>query len=185
MTESDTGIIWLAVHVGPRMEAYASQHLRRQGYHVWYPFERIRRRKKLPNRDQFKIEWIEVPHFARYIFVALTKPGQSVYAINETDGVSTVVYCGSEPLPIPHRVMDELMARADKNGCVGAIDKVSRKRFQAGQQVRFVETSPFAGLIAEIEQDAGSKTRVWLESFKNPVEVDPDLLEPVTSEIHP
>lgn len=178
MTDTDPGIKWLAVMCEPRQEFFANQRLRRQGYWTFLPFERLRRKRKLPNRPGFKVEVVETPYFPGYLFTAIRKPTESVYAINETDGVSTVVYCGSEPLPIPHAVMDELMARADNAGCVGAVDKVSRKRFQPGDAVRFVASSSFAGLVAQIEQDAGSKTRVWLESFKNPVEVDPAILEP-------
>lgn len=169
---------WYAVHTGPRQEDAANQNLRRQGYWTFFPFERVRKRRKLPNRDQHRVEWIERPYFPRYLFVALRKPNESIYAVNETDGVSTVVYCGEEPLEVPQGVMDELMSRADVNGAVGSVDTVSRKRFRAGQEVRFVEGSPLAGFIAVVSIDRGRNVRVWLETLgkDREISVDPSLV---------
>lgn len=181
MTETEPGIRWYAVHTGPREEFVADDNLRRQGYMTWLPHERIRRRRKIPHIDRFRIDWVNEPHFPRYLFVALRKPTESISQINETDGVSTVVYCGAEPLPIPHKVMDELMGRANEDGLMGTVDTTARKRFEPGQVVKFVDESPFRDFIAAVDIDKGPNVRVWIEMLgkKRSVPVAPNTVEAV------
>ena len=169
---------WYAVMTGPQMEFLANTNLQRQGYWTWLPHERIRLRQKTPNRDAYKVVDIEQAYFPRYLFAALRKSNESIYAINETDGVSTVVYQGGEPYPIPNEVMDELMARADVTGFVRQIDKVSRKRFKKGAKVKFKDESPLAGILASVSIDKGSSVRIFLELLgkSREISVDPDLL---------
>jgi transcriptional antiterminator RfaH len=162
-TEPDTGITWYAVLCSPQMEFAADTNLRRQGLWTWLPFERVMRRRKLPNRDAFKVEKVQVPYFQGYLFAALRRPTESIYQINETDGVSTVIYQGDEPLPIPNDVMTELMSRADVSGCVGAVDRTARKRFPVGTKVRFVDESPLADFVATVSVDKGPAVRVFIE----------------------
>lgn len=179
--ESDDGMypLWYAVMTAPRMEFVAEQNLRRQGYWTWLPHHRVKDKRKLPNRDAYKIEVVNEAYFPRYLFVALRRETDSMYAINETDGVSTVVYQGEEPLPIPHDIMDELMARADLDGLVGQIDKTARKRFKRGQRVTFVDESPFAGFMGMVQQDTRASVRVLLEIFgkDRPISVAPNTVK--------
>lgn len=156
------GIQWYAVHTGPRMEFTADDNLRRQGFYTWMPHNRVRKRFNA-GRGRWKIGWVNVAYFPRYIFVAL-RAGQSLYDVNETDGVSTIVYFGDEPLPIPHRVMDELMERANPTGIVAEIDMTARKRYKPGDRVQITK-GPFAGFIAEVDIDKGPNTRVWIETL--------------------
>lgn len=154
---------WYAVHTRPQSEAEADCNLRRQGYWTFYPFHRIRRRRKRPNTNVYTVEWVERPYFSRYVFVALRHDQESLYGVNETDGVSTVVYCGPDPLVIPHSVMDELMDRADDKGLIGVLDNASRPKLKPGQMVTFKDNSPLAGLVAQVAVDAGREIRVWLD----------------------
>lgn len=174
MMEPNLGIRWYAVMSGPQMEFEAEVNLRRQGYYTWLPHERIKRKRKIANRDRYKIEIINTAYFPRYLFVCFRSPRDSFYQVNETDGVATIVYCGDEPLPIPHEVMDELMARADVNGMVGEVDKVARKRFKPGQKVKFIDESPLAGWVATVSLDAGKDVRVFLEMLGKIREVPVD-----------
>ncbi len=177
MTED--GPTWYAVMTGPRMEETADANLRQQEYATFYPFERVRQRRKIPRREQYIIEWVNKPYFPRYLFVAIRHDHEGLYAVNKTDGVSTVVYCGDEPLPIPHDVMDELMSRADVKGIVREIDTLARKKFAKGEQVKFLEESPFAGFLATVALDSGKAVRVWIETLgrMSEVSVPPELLE--------
>jgi transcriptional antiterminator RfaH len=178
MTADTDAIRWFAVMTGPRMEFTADRNLRRQGLHTWLPFQRIRRKRKLPNRPGFRLDWVEEPYFPRYLFVALRKPTESVYQINETDGIATVVYQGGEPLPIPHGVIDELMGRANGDGLVGVVDPTKRKRFAPGDHVRFVDDSPFAGLLALVNIDKGPNIRLWVDVLgkKHAISVPPSAV---------
>lgn len=174
---------WYAVMTNPRSEEIAAKNLRRSGYYTFFPHERHRRRRKRPNANAFVIEWVTKPYFSRYIFVALRSPDESLYGVNEADGVSTVVYCGDEPLEIPHVVMDELMARGDANGHVGAIDEVERKRMKPGQSVMIGENNPLAGFVGQIAVDNGKEVSVWLKVLgaTRMVSVDPSAVAEIAS----
>ena len=81
-------------------------------YPTFYAFDRVRRHRKKGNG---KIaEWVERPHFPRYIFAALRKPTHSIAEIEELDEVSSVIRRQStgEPYLIPIKVLDELYSRA-------------------------------------------------------------------------
>jgi len=153
---------WYAVMTSPRSEEVVTRDLKRSGYWTFYPFERVRRRRKRPNVDKYLVEWINRPLYSRYVFVAV-KDGQGLYGVTETDGVVTVVCSGNEPLEIPHSVMERLIEQADSKGQVGAVDLVARPRFKPGQAVRFQDNSPMSGLLAQIALDNGKEVRVWLD----------------------
>ena len=118
--------------------------------------------------------------FARYVFVGVV-PGQPLYDINSTIGVSTIVYRGDKPLEIPLPVIEELRARGDAKGrCKLPPELIAgyRKRFREGEQVSITD-GPLAGLFAVVALDKGHEVRVWLEMFGGKVEalMDPKGLE--------
>lgn len=104
--DGDEVLTWLAVHTRPQAEALAEYHLRRQGYRVlapWYSVEIIRNRRLGRERR---------PWFPRYAFVGLDR-GHAIAPINSTVGVSTVLYCGEEPLTIPAPLIEAMVSRLD------------------------------------------------------------------------
>lgn len=118
---------WYCVHTRPQMEAKASEYLRRQGYRAWFPFTREKRNWQQGSKRVFAT--FDRPFFSRYIFVELSRPGQSLYEVDETFGVATVVKrpynrrddpleLEERALPIPPGVIAELMARTDDEGLV-------------------------------------------------------------------
>ena len=168
---------WFAVMTTPRGEEIANRNLKRLGYHTFYPFERVRRRRKRPNVNQYLVEWITLPYFPGYLFLAI-RDGQGIYQATQADCVSTVVCCRGEPLEIPASVMDRLMAIADEGGVMGRIDKVTRKPYKTGQMVRFGDNSPMSGLLAQISLDNGKEVRVWMEYLgaNRLITVDPKVI---------
>jgi transcription antitermination factor NusG len=168
---------WYAVMTAPRAEELANRNLKRLGFWTFYPHQRVRRRRKRANLNQYLVEWVSMPYYSRYLFVAL-RDGQGLYGVNECDGVSTVVYSGDRPLEVPHPVMDELMALGDSAGLVGAVDRVSRAMLKAGQRVRFVGNGPLSGLLAEIALDNGKEIRLWVELLggRRQISVDPSMV---------
>ena len=117
------------------------------------------------------------PYFPRYLFVGA--PAGRLYGVNQTIGVSTVLYNGDEPLEIPFEVIKELRSRGDDNGCV-TMSKKQRERWREGQRVRIV-AGPLAGFFGQVELDKGNAVTVWVEMFKKRVKstVDPRMLSPV------
>lgn len=104
----DGGPAWYVVHTGPQLESRASRNLARAGYYTFYPFERVRKKRR--RGSQFVVEWIERPYLARYLFVCLRYADESFAEIEETDGVSLVVRTsiGRAPIVVPPAVIDEL-----------------------------------------------------------------------------
>lgn len=157
---------WYAVHTRPQRETEAAAQLKRQGYRTFYPFRRVRRYKPRPGRPNGERVEVEKPQFTRYLFVAILE-GQGLYGVNEADAVSTVVYGERGPLRIPGQVITRLMAVCDSDGLVAAED-LTAPRFdgRVGEDVRFREDHPMAGLVAEIASVAGldrtGEITVWL-----------------------
>src|SRR5690606_36352862 len=116
---------------------------------VFYPFIRVRKSRKRPNIEAKQVFVDEEPYFPRYLFVGLRgRPHETIYNVNQTDGVSTVVYCGDEPLAIPGEIMDELFRKADDGGQVASVDRLARKELAKDTLVEFRKNTPLAGLIA-------------------------------------
>jgi transcription antitermination factor NusG len=168
---------WFAVMTNPSCEEIANRNLRRAGFYTFYPFQKVRRRRKRANVDKYLVEWINKPYYPGYLFVAI-RGDQGAYTVNETHGVSTVVYCGPDPLEIPTAVMDRIMSASGEDGLVGAVDTVSRRVFKQGQLVRFQDNSPMSGLLAQIALDNGKEIKVWLEVLgaNRVITVDPSAV---------
>lgn len=104
--------IWYVAHTGAGKEKKALHDLNRMGYHTFFPFDRVRRRRK--KGHTYVVEWTERPHFNRYIFVRLDGPRQSIEGIESADGVSVVLRgaISHEPIRVPYDRMELIMDRA-------------------------------------------------------------------------
>jgi hypothetical protein len=95
-----------------------------------------------------------------------TNPKHSIYNINCTIGVSTVVYCGIEALQIPPCIIGELRGRADDSGEVHQEKPNTGFPGRHGDLIKFKETSPLFGFLAEIKSvDKGGKLMVELDKM--------------------
>ena len=144
---------WYAVHLRPMTEKAVSKRIRQQGILTFFPFERVRKRQKLPNRDQYKIKIKDYPLLPGYIFVLCNET--DLFAINETPGVLNVVRPpNQDPLPIPDAVMSALFCRTDHADLVREEDRTTRRHDfdgQIGDIIRFKEETPYNGLVAAIK----------------------------------
>jgi transcription antitermination factor NusG len=106
------GPAWYVVHTGPQLESRASRNLARAGYYTFYPFERIRKRRRRGNHSV--VEWVERPYLNRYLFVCLRYTDEGFAEIEQTDGVSAIVRTrlGKVPILVPEPVMREIMGKA-------------------------------------------------------------------------
>lgn len=167
---------WFAVMTKPRAESLADRKLREQGFLTFFPFKRVRRLRRKPNRPRAEAVWIEVPLYPGYIFVALRK-SQGIYQVNETDGVAAVVYHGEDPLEIPHPIMDMVFKRAEEEA-MSRLDETSRKEFNPGDIVWFHPDSLLSGFLATVEVDLGDEVKLWCQSLgaTQRLVVAPDLI---------
>lgn len=170
---------WYAVHTRPSREQDASTYLRRQGYRTWYPF--IREKRWIGRAPHRRREERDRPLFSRYIFVELSKPTQSLYDVNETYGVSTVVHIAGEPLEIPGGVIDELMARTDEIGMVHQEKPPHWFQGKPGDQVQLVDELPYNGLIARLASLQYLDNRGEISIFLNMLGAEREITVPVTA----
>lgn len=163
MTEADAQH-WFVVQTQPHAEARACAHLTRQGFTIYLPRYRKRR------RHARRVETVVAPLFPRYLFVAIDRMTQRWRCIQSTVGVSRLVCNGEEPAVVPPRVIRDIRAREDEAGLV-RLDQ--RPRFAPGDTVRVVggAFSDCLGLfesLADCERVAilldllGRKVRVML-----------------------
>lgn len=146
----------------PQSEAKANARLISTGFETFYPFSKIRRRRKMPLRDVWRIEWIAVPYWPRYLLAEALDP-TDIYTINETDYVSRVLSIEGKAMEVPVEIVNTLQALAADDGFMGKTDKVERPRMKRGQKFRFHETSPWYGYTAVVEVDNGRKINVSFE----------------------
>ena len=143
---------WFAVFSKPRREEEATEQLTRQGFTVFLPRVRARRRLRGQWRD------IVEPMFPRYLFLRATPGLDDLRPIRSTRGVVGLVRFGGEPRPAPDALIIELqrLCAAD-DGALSLPEPLA-----PGDRVRIVE-GPFAGYEAELlSQDGENRARVLL-----------------------
>ena len=145
---------WYAVFCKPRQEADAEVNLQRQGFHVYLPRIRIRRRRRG--------QWIDAVDalFPRYIFIRINSRTRSAAPVRSTRGAVGLVRFGAEPAVIPDAVINALLQSAA--GGTG-LHQDNHPKFSAGESVRLVK-GPLAGLEGLFaEQDGDKRVIVLLE----------------------
>jgi transcription antitermination factor NusG len=141
----------------------AERHLRRQGYKTYYPHT-----CEWVGLNKQKARLVKKAYLPRYLFTQIGS-GQSVYAVNDTPGVSTTVFApGGIAFPIPTIVMERLIKLAVDGSGMILVNHNAKPKFpgKIGDFVRLAETSAFFGFMAEVcRVDDNGKMVVELEKF--------------------
>jgi transcriptional antiterminator RfaH len=140
---------WYAVHCKPRQDERAELELAKQGYEVFRPQIRVRRRAK--QRYGVVVESM----FPRYLFVHLDDEGQDWSPIRSTRGVTGLVRMGGQVPHVPEAVIEALRGRVDDANC---IDLTPEDGFARNDRVLITE-GPLAGFEA-LFQARNSQERV-------------------------
>jgi transcriptional antiterminator RfaH len=158
---------WYLIYTKPHKELVAKENLERQGYEVYLPMARIRRRRL--GKGATRIE----PLFPRYLFIRLDAQTDNWSPIRSTLGVSNLVKFGMYPSTVPELLIDLLRDRCDEDG----IQDITSGEYRSGDAVRVME-GPMTGLegvfLAKTSSDrvlvlldiVGKHTRVSLTSEK-------------------
>src|SRR5215471_1157084 len=109
---------WYAVHTLPFAEARAEHQLRRQEFQTFQP------KQHRTIRHARKLRTVEAPLFPRYLFIVLDLDRHQWRSVNGTFGVSRLVMRGDQPHPVPHGVVEALIAAADGRGILQLADKL-------------------------------------------------------------
>jgi transcriptional antiterminator RfaH len=103
---------WYVVHTQAQGEDRADINLRRQGFVTYLPrYLRARRHAR-------RAETVVRPLFPRYLFVAMDVARDRWRVVQSTFGVSSLVVVGSDPIPLPDGVVEEIRAREGERGLV-------------------------------------------------------------------
>ena len=137
-------MVWLVIHTRARAEEEAAAQLENQGYEVFLP--RIRERKRRNNRWQ----WVTGPLFPRYLFVDVTLGEKDVTPIRSTIGVDNIVRFGQAMAQISEDVIAYLKTKQDAE--IGA--QRVEARHQPGDVVEVLE-GPFEGMQAVYQLKKG------------------------------
>ena len=139
-------MIWLAVHTRPRQEATAAANLSRQGFEVFLP--ELRQRK----RRQGKWQWFTGPLFPRYLFLQVALGEQDIAKVRSTLGVVNLVRFGARLAQVDASIIDFLKAQQKDAQGVGELDEAS---YNPGDRVQILE-GPFAGMngLYQMKKDA-------------------------------
>jgi transcription elongation factor/antiterminator RfaH len=144
--------LWYVVYSQSHREFRAQTQLAAQGFQTFLP----RYRKTI--RHARKLMTVAAPFFNRYLFVALDLGRDQWHSVNGTFGVTSLVSNGMHPRPVPHGVVESLIALSDADGFINLGDAL-----KLGGRVR-VLTGPFADLIGELVRfDGAQRVRVLLQ----------------------
>jgi transcriptional antiterminator RfaH len=136
---------WYALHTKPRQEERALVHLQRQGYEVYCPLIRERRRQGGEYR------WLITAMFPRYLFLRLRLGLDNIASLRSTRGVAGLVQFGGHIPPVPEAFIAGLQ-QYDADGT--EVVQTLQPAWQAGQRVQ-IEEGPFAGLAAVFKARQG------------------------------
>jgi transcriptional antiterminator RfaH len=100
-------VSWLAVYTKPRQEKQAAENLERQGFKVYLP--RIRQRKRCNSTYQWAVE----PLFPRYLFIDVAIGEQNIAPVRSTPAVVDLVRCGQRVMPVDKSIIECLMQKED------------------------------------------------------------------------
>jgi transcriptional antiterminator RfaH len=120
---------WYLVTTKVRQERLAKENLDRQGYEVYLPMLRVRRKRR------GKFVHVVEPMFPRYLFVRLDQKYDNWSPIRSTYGVSGIVYFGSIPARVSDELIGALKQKADENG----VQTLLEPELQVGDSVRIAE----------------------------------------------
>ncbi len=126
---------WTVVHTHARAEDKAAHHLRQQGYAVYLP--KCRKRRKHARRT----EVVNTPFFPRYLFVAIDEMATAWRAIRSTVGVAGLITRDERPVRVPTDVIDEIRGREDEAGLI----VTAASPFAPGEKILILD-GPFTDL---------------------------------------
>jgi transcriptional antiterminator RfaH len=158
---------WCVVQTKPREEEIAIAHLRRQGFDVFMPLLRERR------RTESKI----VPMFPGYVFVEIDPTALDWMPIASTRGVKRLMTTRPEkPALLPRHWVEELRDRGVLDMFTDALS------FRKGDRVEFI-AGPFEGHTAVCQWTSELRIGVLFECMGRDVSVlcDPKILKPIQS----
>jgi len=151
---------WFAVQTQPRKERLALHHLGNQAFETFCPLRRASRRI-----GTSRVTALE-PFFPSYAFVRLDIARDRWRSINGTIGVARLVSFGSEPIALPHGLIERLRRLCGEDG-----ELTFDEELHSGDRVRIVggPLDTLCGLLVRAEP--GKRVTVLLELLSSATQV--------------
>lgn len=143
---------WYAVYCKVQQDARAEENLKIQGFDVFRPLVRVRKKMKARFRE------VVESMFPRYLFIYLDNVTDNWAPIRSTRGVADLVRWSSCVPAVPNAVIDLIRQRLDSDQCV---DLRHVKKFQLHDRIRIIN-GPFAGYEGLFEKQNGAERVVVL-----------------------
>ena len=140
---------WYLVYCKARQEDLAASGLRDQGYSVYLPKVRVRKRRPGGRVD------VEEPLFPRYLFVATSAEEQSIAPVQYTAGVQKLVKFGHLYMSVSDQIVTSIKQREDPD--IG-VHRFELPKVRKGDPVR-IRSGVLSGIDAVFEKKSG-KDRV-------------------------
>lgn len=168
-TGADRGARWYVVLAQPHREAQAGQQLANQGFGTFLPcrMKTVRHARKLTT--------VRAPFFPRYLFVTLDLSRDRWRAVNSTIGVSRLLMRGELPEPVPHGIVETLIASADDRQVLRFVSDLA-----VGGRVRLL-AGPFAeqlGILERLDSDGSVRVLLNIMSGVVPIRLRRELVMP-------
>jgi transcriptional antiterminator RfaH len=132
---------WYAVYTKPRAEQKARYNLERQGFVAYLPLYLKRR------RHARRTDTVASPLFPRYLFIEFDPERSSARPVRSTLGVLSLVTSGTDPIPVPIEIIEQVRARESIGGYVAV-----KPNYRNGDKVKITE-GPLSGCIGLFECD--------------------------------
>lgn len=130
---------WYGVYTQALKEGVAEQNLARQGFGVYLPRYRKRR------RHSRRIDLVIRPLFPRYLFIKIDLEHQRWRSVNGTIGVCHILSDGDQPMAIPDEIIDAIRDQENDGGIT-----IAPPSFVRGQKL-LVTDGPLADLSGIFE----------------------------------
>jgi transcriptional antiterminator RfaH len=153
---------WYVAQTHAHAENKAAEHLVRQGYLVYLPRYRKRR------RHARRVDEVAAPLFPRYLFIAANVAAQRWRAIQSTVGIARLVCNGDAPAAVGGDVVDALRAREDERGLIRLN---TTPAFVPGDSIRILDGA-FAACLGLFEcMTDGERVAILLDLLGRKVRV--------------
>ena len=146
MTKSKS---WIVARNKPNQDKIALTNLKQQNFEVYQPTF------KTMSRIRNKFKEIIKPVFPGYIFIAINLEKNNWHKINNTRGISSVIFFGNELPLIRYELIKELKHNLSHNNDPKTVDQL-----KIGMNAEITK-GPFAQLIGKIEE-IDTDQRIWI-----------------------
>jgi len=136
---------WYALYTRPRFEKRVDTDLREDGYEVYLPI--MRTRKKWSDR----MKWVDMPMFSGYIFAKVSS--REYHKILKHPAVMKYISFGGQPSIVPEKCIQAIQRALGE----GVDFEVTSTIFKPGQAIE-VTAGPMIGCSGEVIRYAGKKS---------------------------